>query len=191
MKNLVLMMGFLISSSAMSMHYTIDRDGTIRDTGRGEKGCVLGDTLVYLEDGRRVAISKVAGSDRDRSFIQRVSGFEKKQVMRLVTDSGKSITATLNHPFYRKDLLYKASEFKIGDEIDTIDGAEKISQIEYFFTSEKVYNVILGDRTEYKRSENLDTFLRAYPFQNLSASEHKLVLNGFISGDLTIQKVGQ
>ena len=175
----------LLMSSQMSfgMHYVIDRDGTVRDTGRGERGCVLGSTEVYLENGQKVRIDSLKGDDKleDRVIYQRVSGFEKNKVIRIETELGKSIVSTQNHPFYREGLLYKASEFKKGDFIETSDGEERITQISSFFTNEKVYNVILAH-------PDVDD-LRAYPFAGLEAKDHKLILNGFVSGDLIIQRV--
>lgn len=185
MKKIIFLL--LMCSQAFGMHYVIDRDGTVRDTGRGERGCVLGSSQVYLENGQKVRIDSLKGSDKLMSLgaesviYQRVSGFEKNKVIRIETESGKNIVSTQNHPFYREGILYKASEFKKGDTIETIDGEEVIIKMRSYFTNEKVYNVILAH-------PDVDN-LRAEPFAGLEAKDHKLILNGFVSGDLLIQKV--
>ena len=104
---LLIVMSSFISTPVMAIHYVIDRDGTIRDTGRGEKGCVLGDTKIYLENGKKVEISKVKSTDRlislendsDPVVLSRVSGLEYKKVLKISTETGKSIVATENRPF--------------------------------------------------------------------------------------------
>jgi len=181
----------------MAIHYVIDRDGTVRDTGRDRRGCVVGSTKVYLENGKKVEISKVKSTDRltfiendsDPVVLSRVSGLEHKKIVKISTETGKSIVATENHPFYKDGFLNKASEFKVSEMIDTIDGKEIITSIERFNTKEKVFNVILGSRSAFNSELELESYLRKYPFQELPALGHRLVLNGFISGDLIIQKV--
>ena len=188
---------FTSSYASAGMHYTVNSDGTDRNTGRGDTGCVLGDTLVYLENGKKIKISEVGFSNElmpleyteQPTVWSVVSGPEKKKVLKITTDTGKTIVATKNHPFYREGLLYKADEFKVNDKIDTLDGMERVVKIEQFFTQKNVYNVILGSEKIDFLGLGYKTSMRMYPFQGLSASQHKLILNGFISGDLTIQKV--
>ena len=114
MKSLIFTIMFIgLSGPAFGIHYVVDKDGTVRDTGRGGNGCVLGDTKVYLENGEQVAISKIKSTDQLKSLdneknentsivINLVHGFEKKEVYRISTESGKSIVATQSHPFYKE-----------------------------------------------------------------------------------------
>lgn len=194
---LSIIMSIYVSAPAMGMHYVVDKDGTVRDTGRGETGCVLGDTKVYLENGEQVEISKISPSDQLRGLdnenqsivISLVHGLEFKKVFRITTESGKSIVATEGHPFYKEGLLYKTSEFKLNDKIDTIDGGEIISKIESFHTKKEVFNIILGNQSSLNSPLNWKDYLRKYPFQQLTAQGHRLILNGFVSGDLILQKI--
>ena len=193
MKNLIFSIFVMYSSLGHTMHYVIDRDGTIRDTGRDRRGCVLGDSKISLENGRTISIKDLKAYHipmnpngvQKRVVYERVSGFEEKNLLKITTTNGKSITATNNHPFYQNSIIVKADEFRVGDRIETIDGPEEIESILSFNSKSKVYNIVLAP----KSSLNDQSFLRKHPFANLEAKEHQFVVNGFISGDLLIQQV--
>ena len=55
----------------------------------------------------------------------------------------RELTCTADHLLFLSNLYYKpASEYKIGEAIQTIDGQEKITNIESINKNQKVYDLI-------------------------------------------------
>lgn len=164
----------------------------VRGNGGQAHGCVTGDTLITLSGGKEIAISTLKAGDlvvnRNHNEIQvfyTLEGAENKQMYRLETDSGKKISATEGHPFYSIQGLVRAKSLKVGSDVLTVDGFEKIVKVSAFDFDGMVYNLAVSNTAD-STEENLES---KDPFLGLNAYEHSVVLNGFITGDVIIQRL--
>ena len=95
-----------------------------------ESGCLLGDTLITRRDtGERVRIEKLIGQSdvpiwaMDGSMklvpamFSRVFSSGMKRVFELRLRSGRTITASANHPFYKVSGWTRLDQLEIGDRI--------------------------------------------------------------------------
>jgi replicative DNA helicase len=92
-----------------------------------ESGCLTGDTLVALADGRRVPIAALVGQQPEVVTLDgwqithrqasRVWLTGHRPVFRLTTRSGRSIRATANHPFRVLRGWQALEDLSVGDRI--------------------------------------------------------------------------
>jgi replicative DNA helicase len=92
-----------------------------------ESGCLTGDTLVTLASGRRVPIAELVGTEPEvvsmngwKLSSQRASKVwctGRKPVFRLTTLSGRSIRATMNHPFRQLSGWTPLGKLSVADRI--------------------------------------------------------------------------
>jgi intein/homing endonuclease len=159
-------------------------------------GCVTSDTLITIDDGSAVQIDRMranqmvlSAGDEKVVVTYVTAGPEKELMYKITTRSGKSITATKGHPFYGTQGLKLASEFSVGDDIVTAQGLEKVFSIETVSYVGKVFNLIVGStnliatafQSSWAEVRRLD------PLFGLPVRKHTVVLNGFVSGDLSLQ----
>lgn len=114
-----------------------------------ESGCLAGDTLVTLADGRRIPIRKLAGMDGfhvpsldAESWCLQVGTVSHafstgvKPVFRLSTQLGRTIRATGNHQFLTMDGWKRLDELMAGDyialprQIPTANAVQSMSDAE-------------------------------------------------------------
>lgn len=167
-----------------------DRPPRVRGNGGQPHGCVTGDTLITLADGNKVPIKIVNAGDLVLNQLQKsvaakyiVTGKAKKSLVKITTESGRYIRATLGHPFYDREGISRADSFKDGDDILTVEGFEAITSVEIISYRGNVYNLAVT-RPELFFTKNLE---KSDPFLGLTSGEHTVFLNGFISGDMVLQ----
>lgn len=97
-----------------------------------ESGCLTGDTLITRADtGERIPIKELVGKKDipvhslnenwqiEERKISQVFTSGRKRVYEIVTQDGRRIKASANHPFWRADGWTRLDELKTGDEIAT------------------------------------------------------------------------
>ncbi|MGD1703356.1 replicative DNA helicase [Dapis sp. BLCC M229] len=95
-----------------------------------ESGCLTGETLIYLVDGKKIPISRLVGKSNfpvfalnentgkfESAMVSRVFSTGVKPVFRLQTSSGKLIRATANHPFFSMGGWKQLNSLNIGDSL--------------------------------------------------------------------------
>ncbi|CDI05130.1 LAGLIDADG family homing endonuclease [Candidatus Nitrosotenuis uzonensis] len=97
----------------------------------GDPGCLDGSTKVILADGRIVDLESLGknhleeinvrmqheyGDDTATVFHK----YENQKVIEIVTETGKNIIGTYNHPLFTKNGWKRLDELKEGDELRTI-----------------------------------------------------------------------
>jgi len=97
-----------------------------------ESGCLAGDSLILLADGRRVTIKslaekkitlpvKIFALDSDYKlkpfWLTKAFSSGKKEIFELKTQSGRIIKASANHPFLTIEGWKRLDELEIGKEI--------------------------------------------------------------------------
>ncbi|NEQ73756.1 MAG: replicative DNA helicase [Okeania sp. SIO2C9] len=95
-----------------------------------ESGCLTGDTLIYLADGKKIPISSLVGKSNfavlalnentgkfESAMVSRVFSTGVKPIFRLQTSSGKLIRATANHPFFSMGGWKQLNTLNIGDSL--------------------------------------------------------------------------
>lgn len=164
----------------------------VRGNGGQAHGCVTADTLITLSNGNEVTISSLKAGDivlnnnnQEVQVFYTLEGLEAKQMYNIETESGKKIKATEGHPFYSNEGLVVSKNIKAGSDILTIDGLEKVVRVSKFDFNGLVYNLATSNI-----ENNMDSRLElSDPFLGLSSKEHTVILNGFISGDIIIQRL--
>lgn len=97
----------------------------------GDPGCLDGSSKVILEDGRIVDLASLGKNhlEQIRIRMQNENGndvatvfhkYEKQKVIEIVTETGKSIVGTYNHPLLTKNGWKRLDELKEGDELRSI-----------------------------------------------------------------------
>ncbi|MGB3988314.1 MAG: replicative DNA helicase [Minisyncoccales bacterium] len=97
-----------------------------------ESGCLSGESLIRLSNGEKpVEIKKLVGQvdipvySMDENYriveskMSKVFSTGKKMIYQVVTESGKEIKASANHPFWRVDGWTRLNELNKGDYIAT------------------------------------------------------------------------
>jgi len=107
------------------------RRGDINVLLVGDPGCLRKSTKVILDDGRIVELGSLAnyhletinirmlndeGSDTATVFHK----YEKQSVIEVITETGKSIVGTYNHPLMTRNGWKRLDEIKQGDELRMI-----------------------------------------------------------------------
>ncbi|WP_375340607.1 replicative DNA helicase [Okeania sp. SIO3I5] len=95
-----------------------------------ESGCLTGETLIYLVDGKKIPISRLVGKSNfpvfalnentgkfESAMVSRVFSTGVKPIFRLQTSSGKLIRATANHPFFSMGGWKQLNSLNIGDSL--------------------------------------------------------------------------
>ncbi|GGA34033.1 replicative DNA helicase [Okeania sp. KiyG1] len=95
-----------------------------------ESGCLTGDTLICLADGKQIPIYRLVGksnfavlalNENTRKFesaiVSRVFSTGVKPIFSLQTSSGKLIRATANHPFFSMGGWKQLNTLNIGDSL--------------------------------------------------------------------------
>ena len=164
----------------------------VRGNGGQAYGCVTADTLITLANGKEITISSLKSGDivvnRNLDKVQvfyTLKGPENKQMYSIETESGKKIKATEGHPFYSSVGLVATKNLKIGNEVLTVNGFEKIVNLSTFDFNGEVYNLAAAN-IENAMDVNLES---SDPFLGLTSNEHSVILNGFITGDVIIQRL--
>lgn len=115
-------------------------------------GCLADDSKIRMKDGTEKRINFVQSgeevlTDNRGSFLvvdDIVTGIEEKPCLRIITETGRSLLVTDNHPIATPDGFNPANELSPGDLVITESGAEKVISI----TKERylgiVYNLKLG-----------------------------------------------
>ncbi|MDY7005218.1 MAG: DnaB-like helicase C-terminal domain-containing protein [Cyanobacteriota bacterium] len=93
-----------------------------------ESGCLTGDTLICLADGKKIPISSLVGKSNfavlalnentgkfESAIVSRVFSTGVKPIFRLQTSSGKLIRATANHPFFTMQGWQELETLNIGE----------------------------------------------------------------------------
>ena len=105
-----------------------------------ESGCLTGDTLVQLSDGRRVPISELARTGRaaevmalneetwklERAVARKAWCMGTKAVYRLRTRLGREIRATANHRFRTLEGWKRLDQLKVGEYVALPRSWEKL-----------------------------------------------------------------
>lgn len=97
----------------------------------GDPGCLAGSSKVVLEDGKIVDLSSLGKSHLEPINIkmQNECGddvatvfhkYENQKVIEVVTETGKSIIGTYNHPLFTRDGWKRLDELKEGSELRAI-----------------------------------------------------------------------
>ncbi|MCL2928450.1 MAG: replicative DNA helicase [Trichodesmium sp. MAG_R01] len=95
-----------------------------------ESGCLTGESLICLADGKKVPISCLVGSSNfavlalnentwkfESAMVSRVFSTGVKPIFSLQTSSGKLIRATANHPFFSMGGWKQLNTLNIGDSL--------------------------------------------------------------------------
>ena len=95
-----------------------------------ESGCLTGESLIYLVDGKKIPISRLVGKSNfsvfalnentgkfESAMVSRVFSTGVKPIFRLQTASGKLIRATANHPFFSMGGWKQLNSLNIGDSL--------------------------------------------------------------------------
>ncbi len=95
-----------------------------------ESGCLTGESLIYLVDGKKIPISRLVGKSNfnvfalnentgkfESAMVSRVFSTGVKPIFRLQTSSGKLIRATANHPFFSMGGWKQLNSLNIGDSL--------------------------------------------------------------------------
>ena len=97
----------------------------------GDPGCLAGSTKVILQDGKIVDLESLGKDHLEQINIrmQNESGsdvatvfhkYERQKVIEIVTETGKNIVGTYNHPLLTKNGWKRLDELKVGDGLRTI-----------------------------------------------------------------------
>ena len=95
-----------------------------------DSGCLLGDSLITLyPSGERVRLDSLLGKNdfkvmslnsmlkMEATLVSRVFSSGKKKVYKLTLKSGREVTASANHKFFKFDSWKMLDELKIGDRL--------------------------------------------------------------------------
>jgi len=95
-----------------------------------ESGCLAGESLIYLADGKKIPIYRLVGKSNfavfalnentgkfESAMVSRVFSTGVKPIFRLQTSSGKLIRATANHPFFSMRGWKQLNTLNIGDSL--------------------------------------------------------------------------
>jgi RHS repeat-associated protein len=131
---------------------------------RNTFGCnsFTSDTLIQSENGLK-PISEIQVGDKVLSYDERtdttlyqsvmglIQGEQRYQLIKLTLDSGESIEATAEHPFYIKGKGWNpASSLKVGEALQLHNGTTVvIKEIETSVRIEKVYNLTIANTHNY------------------------------------------
>lgn len=145
--------------------------------------CLGEDTEVNMADGTKKPIAKVISGDKvvtDNKGGTAIVRFTNKgihigSVLLIKTDGNNEITTSHNHVFLTSNLPTPASELKVGDILQTIDGNKKILSIENLPKYNGMfYNISTGNSQHHEKSKGtISTF----------------VANGFMVGDINAQRM--
>ncbi|MGB3512789.1 MAG: replicative DNA helicase, partial [Microcoleaceae cyanobacterium] len=93
-----------------------------------ESGCLTGDTLICLADGKKIPIYRLVGKSNfsvlalnentwkfESAIVSRVFSTGVKPIFSLQTSSGKLIRATANHPFFTMQGWQELETLNIGE----------------------------------------------------------------------------
>jgi RHS repeat-associated protein len=120
------------------------------------------DTLVRTENGLK-PISEVKVGDKVLSFDERtettlyqpvmavIQGVKRYQMVKITLDSGESIEATAEHPFYIKGKGWNpASSLKVGQALQLHNGTTVVvKEVDTSVRFEKVYNLTVANTHNY------------------------------------------
>jgi transitional endoplasmic reticulum ATPase len=98
----------------------------------GPPGCVEGNTLIALEDGRILKIGDLAKNLTPGIYLADLPIFppasakvlhiyDVPETVEIITETGKRLRVTLNHPLLTPDGWKEAEKLKVGEEIKVIN----------------------------------------------------------------------
>ncbi len=124
-------------------------------------GCLVEGAMVETVDGPKRVEDIVAQKDRvitDRhggsTLVTGTVHGEEEDVIRIVTESRKTILLTRNHPVMTAGLRIKlAREISIGDGVMTRDGLETVTELRRERHRGKVYNLVLEPKDEVTKAQ--------------------------------------
>lgn len=107
------------------------RRGDINVLLVGDPGCLRKSTKVILDDGKIVELGSLGSHHLESLDIRMLNDegsdtatvfhkYEKQNVIEIVTDTGKSIVGTYNHPLMTRHGWKRLDEIKAGDELKMI-----------------------------------------------------------------------
>lgn len=107
------------------------RRGDINVLLVGDPGCLRGSSKVVLADGRMVDLASLGQNHLDsiKTDMQNDDGvdtatvfhrYEKQRVIEVVTETGKSVVGTYNHPLLTKTGWKRLDELQVGDELKVL-----------------------------------------------------------------------
>ncbi|GAF69305.1 unnamed protein product, partial [marine sediment metagenome] len=119
-------------------------------------GCLSADSMVLMEDGTERRVDMISAGDRVQtashgsSLLVRdiVTGTEEKPCVRIVTETGRSLLVTDEHPISKSEGFRLAKELSAGDLIRTKSGLEAVHSIAEEQYEGIVYNMMLDGEEE-------------------------------------------
>ncbi len=107
------------------------RRGDINVLLVGDPGCLRGSSKVILEDGGIVELGSLGKNHLEEIQIKMQNDegddvatafhkYEKQKVIEIITETGKSIVGTYNHPLLTRKGWKRLDEMQIGDELKVI-----------------------------------------------------------------------
>jgi len=124
--------GFCIGGVAAT---DVEKEGVVAPGGIGfDINCLCATTLIFSELGYKKRIKDFEGNfpkeilrcmdfTREEEEHTRILGFLKQKpkqtILNIVTETGRQISATGDHPFYTKDGMKPAGKLKIAEEVAT------------------------------------------------------------------------
>ncbi|MFK7873061.1 MAG: Hint domain-containing protein [Oligoflexales bacterium] len=151
---------------------------------RNLNGCFTADTPVMMADGTMRMISEVNVGDRvfnpatktSSKVSEVISGPQERDMYRIMTDTGKAVSATWNHPFETPEGFFRAHQVSEGDQIRGAQG--------FWQTVKTVERIPLS---EDHQVWNLSLEGSAFGTPEFVAT-HQFVANGLATGDYVIQQ---
>jgi len=121
------------------------RGGKPRLSDLRESGCLTGETLITLTNGKQVKIEDLVGKKNVKVLaleknlqivpvdVSKIFYSGKKQVFELLLKSGRKIKASANHPFRKLEGWQRLDELKLGDRVAVpriirIDGKKVVNR---------------------------------------------------------------
>ncbi|WP_287238773.1 replicative DNA helicase, partial [Okeania sp. SIO1H5] len=122
-----------------------------------ESGCLTGDTLICLADGKKIPISRLVGKSNfsvlalnentgkfESAIVSRVFSTGVKPIFSLQTSSGKLIRATANHPFFSMGGWKQLNTLNIGDSLAILN--PKMLKYSILYCGQVLYQVDFGPK---------------------------------------------
>ncbi|NET77365.1 MULTISPECIES: replicative DNA helicase [Okeania] len=117
-----------------------------------ESGCLTGDTLICLADGKKIPISHLVGKSNfsvlalnentgkfESAIVSRVFSTGVKPIFSLQTSSGKLIRATANHPFFSMGGWKQLNTLNIGDSLAILN--QKMLKYSILYCGQLLYQM--------------------------------------------------
>ena len=146
---------------------------------RGGSGCFSSDTLIRTSWGQDISISQLRAGDHvwnpiteKSQTIKRVIRGPEKHPLLEITVGEYQVNVTKNHPFLTDRGLLTARELRLGDKIPLSGSSQKWEKILSLKPVNPVDHIVWNIELE----------------GGASASDHFLLADGVVTGDLYLQK---